>query len=110
MEGEKPQVPVGFLPVYAAGSLDFPVALRGAEGVFYIIGYGGASLIDVKTGQMTENRVQLRDGTIINFRVTSKSGSPAVEINIKKAPTIAVPAATKSISLKEINTYAKQNR
>ena len=39
----------------------------------------------VKTGQIAINRVRLRDGTIINYRVVSKSGGPAVEINVKKS-------------------------
>ena len=42
-------------------------------------------MTDVKAGQITKNRVRLRDGIIINYRVVSKSGGPAVEINVKKS-------------------------
>ena len=56
-----------------------------AQAFFDKIGYGGAFMRDSVTGQITENRVMLRDGTIINYRVTSKSGSPAVEINVRRS-------------------------
>ena len=42
-------------------------------------------MTDVKIGQITENRVRPRDGTAINYRLVSKSGGPAVEINVKKS-------------------------
>lgn len=59
--------------------------IKTAQEFFDKIGYGGAFMRDVRTGQITENRVSLRDGTIINYRVNSKSASPAVEINVKKS-------------------------
>ena len=59
--------------------------IKTAQEFFDKIGHGGAFMADVKTGQITKNRVRLRDGTIINYRVVSKSGGPAVEINIKKS-------------------------
>lgn len=42
------------------------------------IGYGGQFM-----ERGNENRVQLLDGTIINFRVKSKSGGPVVDINVQ---------------------------
>lgn len=59
--------------------------IKVAQEFFDRIGYGGMFMTDAETAQITENRVRLRDGTIINFRVTSKSGWPAVEINVKKS-------------------------
>lgn len=56
--------------------------LETAQEFFDKIGYGGMFLMDKKIGETNFNRVLLRDGTIINFRVYSKSGSPAVDINI----------------------------
>lgn len=56
--------------------------LATAQAFFDTIGLGGLFLRDKKTNAITTNRVQLKDGTIINFRVSSKSGSPAVDINI----------------------------
>lgn len=56
--------------------------LKTAQEFFDKIGQGGIFLTDKKTGKTTFNRVCLKDGTIINFRVYSKSGSPAVDINI----------------------------
>lgn len=59
--------------------------IKTAQEFFDKIGYGGAFMADAKTGQIMKNRVRLRDGTIINYRVVSKSGGPAVEINVKKS-------------------------
>ena len=59
--------------------------IKTAQEFFDKIGYGGAFMTDAETGQITENRVRLRDGTIINYRVVSKSGGPVVEINVKKS-------------------------
>lgn len=59
---------------------DNPLAT--AQAFFDTIGHGGAFMKDPKTNATTMNRVQMKDGTIINFRVYSKSGSPAVDINI----------------------------
>lgn len=56
-----------------------------AKSFFDTIGHGGAFMKDTKTNNSTTTRVQLRDGTIVNFRVYSKSGSPAVDINISRS-------------------------
>ena len=56
--------------------------LETAREFFDKIGHGGRFMVDPKTGSYTFNRVQLKDGTIINYRVYSKSGSPAVDINV----------------------------
>lgn len=59
--------------------------MQTAQEILDKIGYGGAFMTDVKAGQITKKRVRLRDDTIINYRVVSKSGGPAVEINVKKS-------------------------
>lgn len=59
--------------------------LKTAQEFFDKIGHGGMFLTDKKMGVVTFNRVRMKDGTIINFRVYSKSGSPAVDINIDKS-------------------------
>ena len=56
--------------------------LKTAQEFFDKIGHGGQFMVDSKTNRYTYNRVQLKDGTIINYRVYSKSGSPAVDINV----------------------------
>ena len=55
---------------------DNPIAT--AKQFFDQMGYGGAWM-DYIGGR----RVRLRDGTIINYRETSKSSGPAVDISIK---------------------------
>lgn len=52
--------------------------IEAAKTFYDKIGYGGKFM---EGGG--ENRVQMLDGTIINFRISSKSGSPAVDINVK---------------------------
>ncbi len=59
--------------------------LATAQEFFDKIGCGGLFLTDKKMGDISFNRVRLKDGTIINFRVSSKSGSPTVDINIEKS-------------------------
>jgi hypothetical protein len=54
--------------------------LETAQEFFDKIGHGGMFLTDKRMGEVSFNR--MKDGTIINFRVYSKSGSPAVDINI----------------------------
>lgn len=56
-----------------------------AQQFFDIIGYGGVFMHDLKKGEIVQNRVMMKDGTIINFRIHSKSGSPAVDIDIKRS-------------------------
>lgn len=56
--------------------------LKTAQEFFDKIGNGGQFMIDSRTNSYTFNRVQLKDGTIINYRVYSKSGSPVVDINV----------------------------
>lgn len=75
--------------------------IKTAQEFFDKIGCGGVFMTDAKTGQITQNRVRLRDGTVINFRLVSKSGGPAVEINVRKGSNkLAVCARTKSILYK----------
>lgn len=57
---------------------DDPISV--AKTFYDKIGYGGKFM---KGGG--ENRVQMLDGSIINYRITSRSGSPAVDINIKRS-------------------------
>lgn len=52
--------------------------IKEAQKFYDKIGYGGRFM---ETGN--ENRVQLSDGTIINYRVKSKSGGPVVDINVQ---------------------------
>lgn len=59
--------------------------LETAREFFNKIAYGGMFLTDKKMGEVIFNRVRMKDGTIINFRVYSKSGSPAVDININNS-------------------------
>ncbi len=59
--------------------------LKTAQEFFDKIGQGGMFLSDKKMSEITYNRVRLKDGTIINFRVYSKSGSPTVDINIDQS-------------------------
>lgn len=40
-------------------------------------------MINSSTGKLDNNLVYMKDGTIIYLRLTSKSGSPAVSIDVK---------------------------
>lgn len=59
--------------------------LKTAQEFFDKIGYGGSFMKNSSTGQVDQNLVYMSDGTIIYYRVTSKSGSPAVFIYVKNS-------------------------
>lgn len=59
--------------------------LKTAQEFFDKIALGGLFMNNSSTGQLDQNLVYMNDGTIIYYRVTSKSGSPAVTINIKNS-------------------------
>lgn len=62
---------------------DNPIAT--AQEFFDKIGYGGAFMKNSSTGQFYQNLVYMSDGTVIYYRITSKSGSPAISISVKNS-------------------------
>ena len=59
--------------------------IKTAQEFFDKIGYGGKFMINSSTGRLDQNLVYMYDGTIIYYRVTSKSGSPAISINVSNS-------------------------